>query len=127
MSRPWIGRWLIAVSALHTAVAVFAFHPVLLDIAKRGVFNTVGRDPMAGTAVWFTLFGAVLCIAGLAISALEQASPQALPRSLGWSLLALAVLGIVLMPASGFWLALPPALALLRRRPSAPLGRQAHA
>lgn len=122
--KPWIGRWLMAVSALHTAVAVYAFHPVLRDIAQRGAFNTVGRDAMVGTAVWFTLFGAALFIAGLAIAAMEQAAPQALPGSLGWSLLALAVLGIVLMPASGFWLALPPAVALLRRRSTT---RLAHA
>lgn len=122
--KPWIGRWLIAVSALHTAFAVVVFHPVLLDIARRGVFNTVGRDPRTGAAVWFVLFGAAMFGTGLAISALEQAVPQALPRSLGWSLLALALLGVLLMPASGFWLALPPAFALLRRRP---LARLAHA
>lgn len=122
--KPWIGRWLLAVSALHTAFAVYAFHPVLVDIARRGVFNTVGKEPMTGAVVWFVLFGAALFIAGLVISALEQAAPHALPRSLGWTLLALALLGAVLMPASGFWLALPPALALLRRRP---LPRLAHA
>jgi len=113
----WIGRWLIAVSAIHTLFAIVMFHSVLSSIVQRGVFNTVGNDPMAGAVVWFVLFGVVLFICGLAVSALEQSSPNRLPTSLGWSLLALSILGVVLMPASGFWLAFPPALVILLRKP----------
>jgi Family of unknown function (DUF6463) len=36
-----------------------------------------------------------------------------LPPFLGWSLLALGVGGVILMPASGFWLALPQAVLML--------------
>lgn len=114
--KRWIGRWLIAVSVVHTLFAIVVFHGALSSIIQRGVFNTVGSDPMTGAVVWFVLFGAVLFICGLAVSALEQSSPNRLPRSLGWSLLALCILGVVLMPASGFWLAFPPALAILLRK-----------
>lgn len=115
--KHWIGRWLIGVSIIHTAFAFVAFGNVLLSIVQRGVFSTVGNDPMTGAVVWFVLFGVVLFICGLAVLALEQSSSNPLPRSLGWSLLALGALGVVLMPASGFWLAIPPALAILLRRP----------
>lgn len=112
--KVWKGRWLIAVSAIHTAFAVAVFHPQLADIAARGVFDTVGTDPLTGAVVWFVLFGIMLFIAGLAIHHLEiQSAP--LPRSLGASVLALAALGIVLMPASGFWLALPAGFAMVAR------------
>ena len=114
--KHWIGRWLIAVAVIHTLFAIVVFRSVLFSIIQRGVFNTVGNDPMTGVVVWFVLFGAVLFICGLAVSALERSSPN-LPASLGWSLLALSVLGVVLMPASGFWLAFPPALAILLRKP----------
>lgn len=114
--KHWIGRWLIAVAAIHTLFAIVVFRNVLSSIIKRGVFNTVGNDSMTGVVVWFVLFGAVLFICGLAVSALERSSLN-LPASLGWSLLALSVLGVVLMPASGFWLAFPPALAILLRKP----------
>lgn len=57
----------------------------------------------------------MLFICGLAVSALEQAR-DTLPGALGWSLLVLALLGVLLMPASGFWLAFPPALAVLLSR-----------
>lgn len=117
--RPWIGRWLIGVSVLHTGFALVVYQPVLTRITRHGVFNSVGQDPTIGAVAWFVLFGLALFIAGLALSALERHGPGAVPRSLGWSLLALVLLGLLLMPASGFWLALPPALALLRR-PSPP-------
>lgn len=114
--KRWIGRWLIAVSIIHTVFAVVVFGKVLASIVQRGVFNTVGSDPMTAAVVWFVLFGVVLFICGLAISALEHASTGLLPKSLGWSLLALVALGVVLMPVSGFWLAIPPAVGILLRR-----------
>ena len=111
--KHWIGRWLIGVSAIHTVFAVAVFGDVLASIARRGVFNAVGTDPMTGAVVWFVLFGVVLFVCGLAVSALETLSPKALPKSIGWSLLALGGVGAALMPESGFWLVLPPAFAVL--------------
>lgn len=115
----WIGRWLIGVSAGHTLFAVVMFNEDLLSVVRRGVFNTVGTDPMVAAVVWFVLFGAILFICGLAVSALEKSSPSPLPKSLGWSLLALAMLGVILMPMSGFWLVFPPAIAVLARKSNA--------
>jgi hypothetical protein len=114
--KHWIGPWLIAVSIIHMVFAVAVFNHVLVSIIRRGVFNTVGKDPTTGAVVWFVLFGIALFVCGLAVSALER-SNSPLPRSLGWSLMALVALGIVLMPASGFWLAIPPAIAIFLRSP----------
>ena len=119
--KRWIGRWLIGVSIIHTLFAVVVFGKVLLSVVQRGVFNTVGTDPMVGAVVWFVLFGAALFICGLVVSTLERSSPTPLPKSLGWSLLALATLGAILMPASGFWLVFPPAIAVLARKSNAQL------
>jgi hypothetical protein len=118
--KHWIGRWLVGVSIIHTLFAIAVFGKVLLSIGERGVFNTVGSDPMTGAVVWFVLFGMALFIAGLAIAALEKSTGGDLPRSLGWSLLALCVIGVVLMPASGFWIAFPAPIAILLRKRSAP-------
>lgn len=113
----WIGRWLMGVSIIHTVFAFVVFGDVLSSIVQRGVFNTVGNDPMTGAVVWFVLFGVVFFICGLAVSALEQSPSSHIPKSLGWAMLALVALGVVLMPVSGFWLAIPPAVAILLRRP----------
>jgi Family of unknown function (DUF6463) len=117
--KKWIGRWLIGVSALHTFFAVAVFGEVLASIIKRGVFNTVGADPMTGAVVWFVLFGAMLFVCGLAVAELEKSLSGQLPKIIGWSLLTLATIGVVLMPKSGFWLVFPPAIAVLVKKANA--------
>lgn len=113
--KQWIGRWLVGVSVLHTLFAIVAFRGVYSALFDRGFVNAVGSDPISSAAVWFFLFGPALFLCGIAVSALERSS-QPLPKLLGWGLLLLAVLGIALMPASGFWLVLPPAVAILLRK-----------
>lgn len=117
----WKGPWLVAVAAVHTVFAAIVFLPQWQDIVRRGVFDSVGSDPMRGAVAWFGLFGAALALLGWAIALLER-SPAPVPaalRPLGMGVLALTLLGIVLMPASGFWLALPPSLALCASTPQA--------
>ncbi len=114
--KRWVGRWIIVVSAIHTVFALAIFGNVLAAILKRGVFNTVGNDPMTGAVVWFVLFGAMLFIYGLLVDAIEKNSSGQLPENIGWSLLAIGIIGIVLMPASGFWLIFPPAIAVITKK-----------
>lgn len=112
--KRWKGRWLMAVAVVHTLFAAIAFTTSLTDIVTRGVIDTVGDDPMTGAVVWFVLFGVALFIVGLAVDLLESAPSAApTPKSLGASIMTLTLLGIALMPTSGFWLAIPPSLALL--------------
>jgi Family of unknown function (DUF6463) len=111
--RVWIGYWLLLVASLHTVYAVLAFGKVYQDIAERGVFNTVGRDPLTAAAVWFVLFGAMLALGGAGILPMERSRHYESFRVLGIGLLMICALGIVLMPLSGFWLGLPAAIGLI--------------
>ena len=110
----WIGRCLIGVAILHTLFAIVVFNKIFLTIMQHGVFNAVGSDPMTAAAVWFLLFGAVLALMGMAIHSLEKIGNFTSARAIGTGTLLLTILGIVLMPVSGFWLALPAAVALMR-------------
>ena len=121
--RIWIGRWLICVAAIHTVAAGIFFDKILLGIVQHGVFDTV-KEPMEGAAVWFVLFGACLALLGMAIHALEHSENFASARALGLGTLLLTILGVVLMPASGFWLAFPPAIGLLRIKSSVDLNQR---
>lgn len=114
--KDWIGPWLMGVAGIHTAFAFFMFGDVILDIVDRGVFDSVGNDPLIGAVTWFLLFGLLLFACGQTVARLEKATHGQLPKPIGWSLLGLAILGVVLMPVSGFWLAFPPAIAVLIRR-----------
>jgi hypothetical protein len=76
----------------------------------------IGVDPLRGAVVWFLLFGFVLFVLGLAINIIEEMSNGDIPASIGFSLLFIILLGVVLMPISGFWFALPPALSIVYYR-----------
>lgn len=114
--RAWIGHCLMGVAVLHTVAAGFLFADPLLDILRLGIFDSINHDPHKGRAVWFVMFGALLAVLALAVTALERRDDRATLQAVGVGLLLLAALGIVLMPTSGCWLAIPPGIALLTRR-----------
>lgn len=112
----WIGRWLVGVAILHTLFGLAIGGQAMTDIARRGVFDSVGDDPVVGVVVWFLLFGAVMALLGMAVTMLEQAAYFKGARALGVGTALLTLAGVILMPVSGFWLAFPPAIGLMRRQ-----------
>ena len=68
---------------------------------------------MLNAGVWFLLFGAPLALFAIAVHAMERNGEILAPKTLAWGLILLGLLGVSLMPASGFWLVFPPALVLL--------------
>jgi hypothetical protein len=109
----WIGRWLGAVALLHTVFGLVVFAPLLQRLLQQGWFNSVGTDPMLNVAVWFLLFGAPLTLFAVAVHSMEKNGEILAPKTLAWGLILLGLLGVSLMPASGFWLVFPAAIALL--------------
>ncbi|MBC7683376.1 MAG: hypothetical protein H7172_13685 [Ferruginibacter sp.] len=61
------------------------------------------------------LSGFLLAALAQAITALERSGQHTMLRNVGWSLLLLSAVALLLMPASGFWLAGPAVWALLRK------------
>ena len=114
-SRHWVGHWLMLVAALHTLFGLVVFHADLLAMAQLGFLNTVGQDPQRAAVAFFMLFGFLLAVLAQAITALERSGQHAMLRRVGWSLLLLCAVALLLMPASGFWLAGPAVWALLRK------------
>ena len=49
----------------------------------------------------------------LLVSEIEKSNNGELPKTIGLSILMLSILGVVLFPISGFWLIIPPAIAML--------------
>ena len=114
--KRWIGRWIIATSIIHTAFALFVFWDIWVQIVANGIFDTVKENSEVGAPVFFLLWGLLYFVFGLVIDALEK-KQIALPMSLGWGLLMNAIVAVVLIPQSGFWLLFPPSIfAIMSKR-----------
>ena len=81
----------------------------LLDLLRAGLVGQAEADLLRMAMVWFLLFGFLLIFTG---AALRTARPT---RGLAVGLASLCGLGVLLMPASGFWLGFVPAAQLWRR------------
>lgn len=121
--RRWIGRWIFGVGVVHNMVGIYFFLPVLREIVAAGVWNSIDMDPMRNLAFWFLFSGLMMMLAGYVVDWIEQTGEGALPPALGPSLLALLLLGIVTMPASGFWLLIPAIWGCMRPRSRAAQAR----
>ncbi len=110
----WRGRWLLFVSLVHTAFALVVFRAPLAAIAREGMFDTIKTDPLREAVAWFVLFGGAIAIAAMAVDQLERERRSL--RRIGVAVSALFVLGVLWMPASGFWLVLPAALSMVADR-----------
>ena len=84
--------------------------PHFRDIWRFGVESTAMRMAI----FWFMAFGFVLMLLGWVLHQLERQQIE-LPAVAGYGLLALALGGGVLLPLSGFWLALIPGVLILWR------------
>jgi uncharacterized membrane protein HdeD (DUF308 family) len=114
MSR-LVGPLLMAIGVLHLLASLIFYPQPVAAIAQDGFFNAVELNPAQfdrEAAFWWTVSGVMLLILGSLVH-WAQAQTGTLPAFLGWALLALGVAGVILMPASGFWLFLPPAVLVL--------------
>lgn len=103
--KNWIGKWVMFVASGHMAVAFFLFIHAYRELIADGMFNSVKSDK-SGFAVWFVLFGIVLFIVGMLIATIEKQGLE-IPKSIGVALSLLTIVGVILMPVSGFWLMFP--------------------
>lgn len=111
--KRWIGRWIIGVATIHTIFAVIVFNETWKNILNKGVFNSVGDDPVIGAPVWFLLWGFLCYVLGFLTDELEKRDVM-LPKSFGWGLLTSTIFGLVLMPMSGLWLLLLPSVSVIK-------------
>ncbi|MEM7734246.1 MAG: DUF6463 family protein [Deinococcota bacterium] len=100
---------LIATGILHNTIGLIFGAGVLADIVRAGLFNTISPPNYDREAIfWFLFAGFAMMLWGALLFHLTH-----VPKVFGISLLALCILGVIMMPASGFWLVIPQAIYML--------------
>lgn len=113
------GKLLIATGILHNFIGIVLFSPILGDILQAGVFNSIDPHFDRNAAFWFLFGGLMMVLLGMMVQWMYQQTGT-VPAFIGWWLLAIGVIGVIMMPASGFWLVLPQAYILLRGQSTMP-------
>ena len=114
--KNWRGYWLMAVAFIHTVFALVMFADDYRSLYDNGIFNSI-TSVQGHAAVWFFLFGQVLFIIGLLVRHYERVAGNTIPLSISLNLLLLTIIGVVLMPDSGFWLVFPVVISMLLTKP----------
>jgi hypothetical protein len=118
-------RILIAIGVLHLLVFLWFGRRVLVAIANEGFWDTI--DPIRDRQMifWALMTGVFGVVVGQLALWIEMHGKR-LPAFLGWEMIAITLVCGVLMPASGGWLFLIPAvLILIGARPSSVTPRDA--
>lgn len=112
------GQLLMTIGIIHATFAIIRFSVPLSGIVADGAWNTTGDNDERGFATWFLYAGIGFILIGLLTNHMERRS-MPLPAALGWILLGWAALGVIVSPASGFWLLfVPSALIILQTQPT---------
>lgn len=114
MRRAWIGKSIIIIGAIHSTFGFVVFRSTLAALAGEGWLNTVNGQPEREFVFWFIAFGFLAIIFGATADWIERQN-LILPKFFGWSLLALALVIVTIMPVSGGWLVFVPAVGAIVR------------
>ncbi|PYI57326.1 DUF6463 family protein [Paenibacillus flagellatus] len=112
-----IGLTLMLTGLIHTVLGLIGFMEQLRPMVAEGLWDTVGNGQWdRSTAFWYLMLGFMLIALGHTVDWLMKKKRMAPPVSLGWMLLAICLIGVIVMPSSGFWLGLPQAWLLFIHR-----------
>jgi hypothetical protein len=106
----------MSVAFIHTVFALVMFSDDYRSLYDNGIINSI-TSVQGHAAVWFFLFGQMLFIVGLLVRHYELAADKKIPLSISLNLLLLTIIGVVLMPESGFWLIFPVVISTLLSKP----------
>tara|TARA_B100000446_G_scaffold90667_2_gene85248 strand:+ start:3970 stop:4371 length:402 start_codon:yes stop_codon:yes gene_type:complete len=99
-------RWIQFVAIVHMLVAIVIYHREFLDVLGAGFFGAV-TSLSQKVALWFFMIGMTLLILGWCLEEMIR-----VPKRVAYSVLLVVLLGLCLVPKSGFWLLSPPAIFL---------------
>jgi Family of unknown function (DUF6463) len=113
------GLLLVAIGVLHTVVGILNGHSVLSRISGATFSTEASRQLVAALGkqfvFWFLFGGFLTVVLGHLLTWVERRLGRPVPSFVGWELLALSIVGLFVMPVSGFWLVLAVAIYMIVR------------
>ncbi len=106
------GLLLSLTGVLHIGVALANFGTQYKSMLADGLVNVLS-DTGRALAFWFLIVGALLILLGECLSRYIRQSGRPAPPFLGYTLLAISLIGCAVVPVSGFWLFIPQALIII--------------
>ncbi len=108
------GYLLIGTGVIHNLVGLILGYSVLVTIGKAGIVNSVDGHFDRMAVFWFLFSGFGIMMCGDLLMRMKTTPP-----TFAWSLLTLSLLGVVMIPISGFWIVIPQAVYMLvAKRPT---------
>ena len=113
--KHWIGKSVLAIGLIHSIFGIVFLGRIFGVLLGEGLFNTVNGQMDREAFFWFMYFGFAMMILGAFINWNEQRG-YPLPAFLGIALMAITLVAVIIMPASGAWLLFAPSIGLLMRQ-----------
>lgn len=110
-----IGLIIMIIGILHSLLGLVTFSGSFAEMISGGLVNTA-TSLENNLAFWFTFSGFLIIFLGYLGNYLEKKN-LALPKPLGWMLLAGSLLGVIILPVSGFWIVFLPAILIISKKP----------
>lgn len=107
------GTFLAITGILHAIIAVLINGRIYVEIFRSGLVNINSKDYTVGFAFWFFMIGVLLIFWGLTLQYYIKEVQKPAPLFIGYTMLIFAVIGCLMIPASGFWLFIPQALIII--------------
>jgi len=108
----WIGKSIIIIAIIHSVFGFVVFSPAISAIFSSGLLNTVNGQSDREWAFWFIACGFTWFLLGWLIDLIEKSSLH-IPLAFRIVTFLLVGISVAIMPASGFWLGLIPAVGLM--------------
>lgn len=107
------GTFLVITGLIHTIYALLLGKEDFAEMIRDGFINSTGSNYNRAFALWFLVCGIILILWGQTLQYYIRKEQKPAPLSLGYCILAFAVVGCLVEPISGFWLFLPQALVII--------------
>lgn len=109
----YTGLIFMLTGVLHVVTGIVTFSNSFRAMLTEGLVNSAREPVDHQLAFWFTFVGLMMGLTGYLMDWVVRQKGMVLPGTFGYVLTGLCLVGVVLIPTSGFWLVLLQSIYLV--------------